>query len=170
MSDGAEGGRLTTPDLNEDFRDLLEAFVLEGVDFVIVGAHALAVHGVPRATGDLDVLVRAGDANAARVLRALATFGAPVEQHGLTAADFAREGNVYQMGQPPRRIDVLTSIDGVDFDTVARGRVVARLEGLDLPVIGLRELRTNKRAAGRTKDLLDLALLDEAGRGGVDEG
>lgn len=160
---------MTLPELNEDFRDLLEAFVQEEVDFANVGAHALAVHGVPRATGDLDVLVRADDANAVRVLRALSAFGAPVEQHAFTADDFAREGNVYQMGQPPRRIDVLTSIDGVDYASIAQGRVLARVDGLEVPVIGLQELRRNKRAAGRPKDLLDLALLAEAGLGD-DEG
>ncbi len=154
---------MTLPELNEDFRDLLEAFVQEDVAYAIVGAHALAVHGVPRATGDLDVLVRADGANAARVLRALASFGAPVERHGVTADDFAREGNVCQMGQPPRRIDVLTSIDGVDYATIAQGRVLARVGALEVPVIGLRELRRNQRAAGRPKDLLDLALLAEAG-------
>ena len=156
---------MTLPELNEDFRDLLEAFIEQRVDFAIVGAHALAVHGVPRATGDLDVLVRADDANAVRVLRALTSFGGPVEQHGLTADDFAREGNVYQMGQPPRRIDVRTSIDGVDYASIARGRVLSRVGALEVPVIGLRELRHNKRAAGRPKDLLDLALLAEAGLG-----
>lgn len=154
---------MSGPALNDDFRDLLFELIAAHVDFVVVGAHALAAHGVPRATGDLDVLIRPTEGNAARLLRALTAFGAPLDQHGVTAEDFAREGNVYQMGQPPRRIDVLTSIDGVTFDAVAAGKVVATFDGLRVPVIGIRELRLNKRAAGRTKDLLDLALMEEAG-------
>ncbi len=149
--------------LNDDFRDLLTELLEHDVDFAVVGAHALAAHGVARATGDLDVLVRADAENAVRVLRALASFGAPVAAHGVSASDFATPGQVYQMGQPPRRIDLLTSIDGVSWEDVAAGRVLREVDGLRVPYLGRAEFVRNKRAAGRTKDLLDLALLDEAG-------
>ncbi len=152
--------------LNEDFRDLLRELLDAGVDFTIVGAHALAAHGVSRATGDLDVLVRADPANAARVFRALAAFGAPLEAHGVQQSDFAAPGGVYQMGQPPSRIDLLTAIDGVTWEEVAAGRVVKELDGMAVPFLGRAELLRNKAATGRAKDALDLVLLAEAeGRG-----
>jgi hypothetical protein len=94
--------------LNVDFLDLLAALARERVEFLVVGAHALAAHGIPRATGDLDVWVRAERENAKRVVAALETFGAPLRAHGVSAADFELLGTVYQMGLPPRRIDVLT--------------------------------------------------------------
>jgi len=149
--------------LNEDFTDLLDALDETGADYVVVGAHAMAAHGVPRATGDLDVLVRASQENAQAVFRALLLFGAPIEQHHIDSDDFAHPGDVYQMGLPPRRIDILTSIDGVSFEQVWSNRVVTRYEGRSVPVIGVRELVDNKRACGRPKDLLDLELLATAG-------
>jgi len=101
---------MTAPDVPEDFVDLVQSLNAEQCDFVVVGAHALAAHGAPRATGDLDVLVRPDVANSRRVYRALVNFGAPVLAHGVGQDDFAAPGTVYQMGLPPRRIDVLTSI------------------------------------------------------------
>jgi hypothetical protein len=98
------------------FRDLLVAFAEAGVEFVIVGAYAVAFHGAPRASGDIDVFVRPSPENATRVLSALARFGAPLEAAGLTAVDFTRPGTVYQIGLPPRRIDVMTEISGLTFD------------------------------------------------------
>ncbi len=145
----------------EDFVDFVSCMRHESCDFLIVGAHALAAHGVPRATGDLDVLVRSTPENAERVFRALLRFGAPVAAHGLTAADFATTGTVYQMGLPPFRIDILTEISGVTYDeaaadgpTIHFGREEARCIGLDAMV-------KNKRAAGRTKDLADAEALEE---------
>jgi hypothetical protein len=102
--------------LHDDFRDLLLELEGAGVRFLVVGAHALAVHGVPRATGDLDLFVARDSGNAARLVDALVRFGAPLEAHGVTARDFEREGTVYQLGLTPRRIDLLTSISGVEFD------------------------------------------------------
>lgn len=154
---------MTAPILNEDFADLLVALDAEGVEYLLVGAFALAAHGAPRFTGDLDVWVRPSPENARRVLRALARFGAPVAAHGLTVADLSSPGGVYQMGIPPRRIDVLTAIDGVSFDEAWPGRLRGRLGNVPVPFLGLRDLVRNKRAAGRTKDLLDLELLKEAG-------
>ncbi len=92
----------------EDFVDLVACLREEGCDFLVVGAHALAAHGAPRATGDLDIFVRPEPANAQRVFRALVRFGAPVSAHGVVPEDFVRPGTVYQMGLPPNRIDILT--------------------------------------------------------------
>jgi len=149
------------PGLNPDFVDLLEALREADVEFVIVGAHAMAAHGVPRATGDLDVLVRPTRENARRVLEGLRRFGAPVDAHGITEEDFVTPGTVYQIGLPPRRIDILSSISGVSFDEAASERLVVEVDGLDLGFIGRRALLDNKRATGREKDLLDVKLLEE---------
>src|SRR5262245_61715652 len=101
---------MTLERLNEDFRDVVVVFCDEGVEFVIVGAYALAFHGAPRASGDIDLFVRPSLENAARVYDALMQFGAPVAAHGVMAADFARAGTIYQIGLPPRRVDILTEI------------------------------------------------------------
>lgn len=148
------------PRLFEDVRDLLMAFVECGVEFVVVGAHALAAHGIPRATGDFDVLVRPSAENAPRVMRALAVFGAPVAAHGVTADDFVRPGVVYQIGLPPKRIDVLTQISGVLFDEAWDSRLVVDVDGVRFAVLGRDALLKNKRASGRTKDLLDVRALE----------
>jgi hypothetical protein len=143
--------------LNRDFAEMLRALSAESVEYLIVGAYAMAAHGVPRATGDIDVWVRPSSDNAERVLRALGRFGAPLVD--LTAADLAREGTVFQLGVPPRRIDILTSIDGVTFDDAWPGRVACRLGDVDVVVIGRDALVRNKRATGRAKDRSDLEIL-----------
>ncbi len=146
-------------ELNPDFRDLLLAFTGEGVEFVVVGAHALALHGVPRFTGDLDVLVRPTSENGAKVYRALVRFGAPIAATGVTATDFATPGIVYQIGVPPSRIDVLTAITGVSFDEAWASREAADLEGATVYFLGREALLRNKQATGRPKDLADVARL-----------
>jgi hypothetical protein len=150
--------------LNPDFLDVLEAFVRTDVEFLVVGAHALAVHGIPRATGDLDLWVRPSDSNAKRVEAALLVFGAPLQLHGVSADDFSRPGAVYQIGLPPRRIDILTQISGVDFDEGLASRVTVSVRGLPVGFLGREALLANKRAAGRDKDLLDVKMLEEKGR------
>ncbi len=145
--------------LNDDFRDLLSALLEAGVDFLVVGAHAVAAQGHPRATKDLDVLVRPTSDNAPRVLAALGAFGAPLSLHGVRVEDFATPGTVYQLGLPPRRIDLLTRIDGVAFEEAWRGRVEQEVDGLRLPFLGRAELMRNKAVAGRPQDLADLATL-----------
>lgn len=150
--------------LNSDFLDLLEAFSEAHVEFLVVGAHALAVHGIPRATGDLDVWVRPSAENAERVMAALAVFGAPIAQHGVTVTDFARAGTVYQLGLPPRRIDVLTQISGVEFDEAWASRVNVSLRGHTISFLGRDALLKNKRAAARPKDLVDAESLERQGR------
>lgn len=150
---------MTDPAINEDFVDLLAALRAENVEFVVVGAHALAAHGVPRATGDLDVFVRPSKENAKRVVRALHRFGAPIAAHGIGESDFERTDTVYQIGLPPRRIDLMTSISGVDFGEAWAGRVEATLGTEPVAIIGRDALIKNKQAAGREKDLLDVKLL-----------
>ncbi|MCW5892994.1 MAG: nucleotidyltransferase [bacterium] len=146
-------------DLNDDFRDLLLALVAEGVEFVIVGAYALALHGVPRFTGDLDVFVRPGEQNSARLWSALTRFGAPLQAAGISPRDFATPGLVYQIGLPPRRIDLLTEISGVTFDDAWATREPATIDGHRVDFIGRDALVRNKLAAGRPKDLADAGRL-----------
>ena len=145
--------------MTDDFRDLLEAFLAHGVTFLVVGAHALAVHGVPRATGDLDVWVRSTPENAARVVAGLAAFGAPLDTLGIAIDDFIRPDVVAQLGLPPYRIDILTSISGVDFDSAWRDRVAGAVAGVIVPVLDRNSLRKNKKASGRSRDLADLESL-----------
>jgi hypothetical protein len=146
--------------INSDFADLLQAFNAEGVDYLVVGAYAVALHARPRATGDLDVLVRPTRENAARVRRALIGFGAPVDD--LSIDDLVSDDLIFQIGIAPIRIDVITAITGVSFETAWAGRVSATLAGIDVNVIGREELIANKRAAARPKDLADVdALLHE---------
>lgn len=128
--------------------------------FLVVGAHALAVHGHVRATGDLDIWIRPDPENAERVWRALVRFGAPVEAMGLTIPDLSRPGTVYQIGLPPRRIDILTKISGVDFDEAWSSRVAETVGELQVPFLGREALVRNKKATGRTKDLADVESLE----------
>jgi len=150
---------MTLEGLNADFRDLLTQFSDSSVEFVVVGAYALAFHGAPRASGDIDVFIRPTRANAERVLEALAGFGAPVESAGVTADELSRPGMVYQIGLPPRRIDIMTELSGVTFDEVWESRVTANVEGRPIAFIGRGALLKNKAAAGRPKDLADIARL-----------
>ncbi len=143
--------------LNPDFKDMLSALSAAHADYLVVGAYALAAHGYPRATGDLDLWVRPSPENAQRVWAALIAFGAPVSK--LTVADFATPDIVYQIGVAPRRIDILTTISGVEFDLAWRNRLCLKLDGLSVWVIGRDDLVTNKRAAGRPKDLADVETL-----------
>ena len=151
---------MTLEGLYEDFRDLLVLFADAGVEFVIVGAYALALHGAPRASGDIDLFVRPSAGNAERVFNALTRFGAPLQAAGVTAADFGRPGLVYQIGLPPRRIDILTEISGVGFDEVWESRATAEVEGRSIGFNGRTALLTNKRATGRPQDVADAARLE----------
>ena len=122
--------------MNPDFLDLLAALVRAEARFLIVGAHAMAAHGVPRATGDLDVWVLPEPENAERVWAALTAFGAPLREFDLSPADLSAPGVVFQMGEPPRRIDLLTSITGIDFHDAWATRSVHRVGDLDVPFLG----------------------------------
>ena len=147
-------------DLPADFRDLLIELHDAGADFVVLGGHAVAFHGHPRATKDLDVLVRAEPSNATRVYQALAAFGAPLQAFEVSEADFTTYDGVLQIGLPPRRIDILNKADGITFADAVAERQTFELEGRTIPVIGLQALLKNKRAAGRPQDLADVAALE----------
>jgi len=144
--------------LNPDYRDMLSVFAEAKVDYLLVGAYALAVHGHPRATGDIDLWVRPDPENAERVFRALEAFGAPLAQ--ISTADFSQPEVVFQIGVSPRRIDILTSIDGVDFAEAWPERVDITVEGLKIAVISRRHLIQNKRAVGRPQDEADIDHLE----------
>jgi hypothetical protein len=140
--------------MNPDFVDLLRAFSGADVRFLVVGAYALALHGRPRATGDLDVWVEASPENAPRVLRALAAFGAPLAD--IARADFERPGVTYQIGVPPGRIDILTELTGITFAEAWPDRIRRPFGDIDVDFIGRAAFIRNKRATGRAKDLGDL--------------
>lgn len=142
-----------------DFHDVLAAMIAQGARFLVVGAHALAAHGVPRATVDLDLWVDPVPANARRVWRALSDFGAPLEALGIAEQDFHRPEIVVQLGLPPYRIDILTSVSGLVFDEAWDGRIEALVENVQSPVLGLDAFVRNKRESGRKKDLADLEAL-----------
>lgn len=140
--------------MNPDFVDLLRAFSDADVRFLVVGAYALAHHGRPRATGDLDVWVDATPQNASRVMTALGTFGAPLNE--VAEDDFARPGVVFQMGVPPGRIDILTELTGIRFDEAWATRERGLFGDLAVDFIGRDAFIRNKRETGRAKDLGDV--------------
>jgi len=125
---------------------------------MLVGAYAVAAHGLPRATGDIDLWIKCSDDNAERVWRALIKFGAPLSD--LTKGDLTKPGMVIQLGNVPRRIDILTEITGVDFMTAQADQLIVSLEGLEIPVIGRSHLIQNKRAVGRPQDQADVTRLE----------
>jgi predicted nucleotidyltransferase len=151
-------------ELPEDFRDLLIELADAGAEFVVLGGHAVAFHGHPRATKDLDVLVRAVNENAERVYRALVAFGAPLDAFEVKAADFATYDGVLQVGLPPRRIDILNRVNGISFDEAVAEGTHFTLEGRRIPVIGLAALLANKRATGRAQDLADVQAIESKHR------
>ena len=144
--------------LNTNFRDILSALSEAGAEYLVVGAYAMAAHGCPRATGDIDVWVRPTAENASRVWNAVLAFGAPASK--MTVEDFSTPDIVFQIGVAPHRIDILTSISGVQFEDAWSRKISVEMDGLIVPVIGREELLANKRASGRPRDLLDVELLD----------
>jgi hypothetical protein len=146
-------------EVQQDFRDLLALFNAHEVDYLIVGAHALAYHGAPRYTGDLDILVRADALNARRVLDALVEFGFGALD--LTVDDFVKPGQVLQLGFAPVRIDIATSLTGVSWDEASAGREIGVFGDLKVPYIGREQYVLNKRALRRKKDLADLEAIGE---------
>jgi len=142
-----------------DFCELLECFNANRVRYLVVGAYALAFHGVPRMTGDLDLLIDPSPDNADRVMLALMAFG--FGDVGLDATDFQKTDVVVQLGVPPARVDLLTGISGVAWAEAWSGRVEGEFGGVPAGFLGAAELRTNKRATGRKKDLADLEALGE---------
>lgn len=146
--------------MNDDFVDLLRALSEAEARFLVVGAYALAIHGHPRATGALDVWVEPTPENAARVFRGLQKFGAQVSD--VTPADFARPSLVYQIGLPPRRIDLLTELTGLTFEEAWPERLRRSIAGIDVDVIGRSAYIRNRKAICRPQDLADVARLEGA--------
>ena len=143
--------------LDKDFNEFVELFVANGVRFLIVGGYALAAHGYPRATDDFDAWVWANSENAEKIIECLTEFG--FGSLNLTTDDFTTLDRVVQLGYPPYRIDIITSISGVEFENAWANRWVIDVDGMQVPFIGRDDLLTNKRATGRPKDLLDVEYL-----------
>jgi len=146
-------------EIHPDFKELLVLFNAHNVDYVIVGGFALALHGAPRFTGDLDVLVRPNPANARRVMTALAAFGFNLPW--LSVDDFLAPDKVVQFGLPPVRIDLMTSITGVSWEDIGTHKVAGTLGDVPVFYLGREQFITNKRASGRKKDLADIEALGE---------
>ena len=144
--------------LNEDYRDILHALSEEKVRFILVGAYALAAHGYPRATMDIDIWVMPSPENAEAVLRALSRFGAPL--HNLTREDLLKDGTVFQIGVAPRRIDIITTASGLQFEPTYRNSISINIEGIEVRIPSIEDLILNKRSTGRTRDLADAEALE----------
>jgi hypothetical protein len=142
-----------------DFKELLELFNAHGVEYLIVGGYALAAHGAPRTTGDLDLWVNPTTENARCIVRALAEFG--VGGMDLSVEDFVKPDHVVQLGLPPVRIDLVTAIDGVTWAEAWPGRLAGEYGPVPTHYLGRREFIANKRASGRRKDLSDIEALGE---------
>ena len=144
--------------LNEDYKEMLQSLADEQVKFLLVGAYALAAHGYPRATMDIDIWVMPSPSNAEAVLRALRRFGSPL--HGLTVEDLQKDDTIFQIGVAPRRIDIITGASGLKFDDAFSRSIETDVEGLNIHVPSLDDLIRNKKASGRTKDLADAEALE----------
>ncbi|OGS35988.1 MAG: hypothetical protein A2293_06185 [Elusimicrobia bacterium RIFOXYB2_FULL_49_7] len=140
--------------LNPDFKDILSILSAHDVKFMLVGAYAMAFHGYPRTTGDIDIFIAPTIDNAKKVYRALTEFGAPLEQ--ITPEEFAKPGTVYQIGVAPRRIDILNRISGVSFEEGFSDKNTVTVEGLQIHILSKAKVIANKKATGRPKDLLDI--------------
>ena len=148
---------MDAPLLTDDFREVLSLLGAHRVEYLLIGGYAVALHGYPRATVDLDIWVRVEPGNAARIVAALRAFGfdSPLLEERL----FLLPDQIVRFGLPPFRIELLTSIAGVDFDACRGRAAMTPIAELSVPVISLDDLKTNKRAAGRHKDLADLEHL-----------
>lgn len=145
--------------LNPDYKDILQNLSNEKVNFLIVGAYALAKHGYVRATGDIDIFVEPTLQNSQKVYKALQAFGAPLND--VQENTFAQIGIIFQIGVIPRRIDIITEIDGVDFAQCWQNREIAKFGDLEIPIIGLEDLIKNKSSTNRKKDQADVEWLIE---------
>jgi hypothetical protein len=146
----------------KDLKELLRAFNDHAVKYLIVGGYAFGVHAEPRATKDLDLFIRVDEENSQALFRALAQYGAPLGD--LSPADFM-DGTVFQIGQPPARVDILQHIDGIGFDQAWENRIEGLLDGeIRTVVISKNDLIQNKLASGREQDILDVKKLQAAGR------
>ena len=144
--------------LHSDLREFIELLNAHGVEYLIVGGHAVAFHGYPRYTGDIGLFLRRSSENVDRIMKMLTAFGFARDQ--MTESDFLEPGRIVQLGNPPNRIDLMTEISGVDFDDAWSERVSAQLDGIDVGFLSREHLLANKRASGRPKDLADLDKLE----------
>jgi hypothetical protein len=146
--------------MTKDMKDLLRALNAHAVKYLVIGGYAYGVHLEPRATKDIDIFIRSDEQNSEATFQALAAFGAPLD--GLTPADF-RDGTVFQMGQPPERVDILQRIDGITFDDAWEHRIIGHIDGeIPAAVISKEDFIRNKLASGREQDLLDVKKLRAA--------
>jgi predicted nucleotidyltransferase len=145
--------------LNNHYKDILRALSDRKVKFLLVGAYAIAVHGYPRSTVDIDLWIMPDPENAHQVLLALDDFGAP--SGDLTIEDLQKDGLIFQIGVAPCRIDILTSIDGLNFEDAFANSNIIDIEGISVNVLSVPDLIKNKRSTGRTKDLADAESLEE---------
>ena len=143
--------------LNEDYKEILQILLSNKVKFLVVGAYAMGAYGYPRATGDFDIWVEPSAENSKNVYNSLAEFGAPLEQ--INSETFIEQGIVFQIGIVPRRIDILTFIDGVEFDKAYQDKENIKIEGITIPFLSKKDLIKNKEATGREKDKLDAGYL-----------
>ncbi|RLD32260.1 MAG: hypothetical protein DRI73_07335 [Bacteroidetes bacterium] len=153
--------------LNKDYKDILQSFTDESVKFLLVGAYALAAHGYPRATMDIDLWVKPSPDNATAVIQALRKFGAPL--HEVSLADLQNDDTIFQIGVAPRRIDIITGVSGLKFNKAFSQSLVIDIEGLVIHYLSLEDLILNKKASGRTKDLADVEALEALKRESKEE-
>ena len=144
-------------ELPEDFKEFLNLLRVNGVEYLLIGAYAVGYHGYPRATKDLDVWIASTLENATRIVSTLKEFGFGTAE--LTTELVLRPNNIVRMGEEPLRIEILNWASGVDFDECYRERIIDMLDGVEVSVIALNHLKTNKKASGRLKDLADLEEL-----------
>ncbi|MDB5231476.1 MAG: nucleotidyltransferase family protein [Chitinophagaceae bacterium] len=143
--------------LEKDFEEFIQLLNKHSIEYLVVGGYALAFHGRPRHTGDLDIWIKISEKNASKLIKVISEFGMSSLQ--ISKEDFLKEGYMTQIGYPPLRIDILNSIDGVGFDEAYKNRQVIEEAGLNILYIGLEDLIKNKKAAGRKQDIADIAEL-----------
>ena len=144
--------------LNKDFREFIELLNQNDVKYLIVGGYAVAVHGYPRYTKDIDIWIFTDESNLKKIIKAINDFG--FKSSNITVADLKESGTVVQLGLPPNRIDLITDVDGVDFDDCYNNKFEIISNGLKMNFIGLEHLKKNKKASGRYQDLADLENLE----------
>ena len=145
--------------LEKDYKDILQIFIEEKVQFLLVGGYAVGAYGYVRATKDLDLWVLANPENAKLIIKSLIRFGAPMRD--VSVDDFSKEGIIFQIGVEPIRIDISTSIEGVSFQSAYQNAKTIIIDNLHIPIISLEDLIINKRASGRHRDLADVEALEE---------
>lgn len=147
--------------LNQDFKEFIQSLNANSVRYLLVGGYALAAHGHPRYTKDLDIWIEREASNAANLIAALTQFG--FGSLGLVADDFLQPDQIIQLGYPPVRIDLLTSADGVEFSDCFAKRLKVQIDGIEVALIDIESLCKNKRASGRMQDLADIEALEKPG-------